>query len=123
MSRHYFTHSFGIDSGGDTSNLPPDQDQAIAIEGAFVSGLFQGSVNGPVTFTVKGLRGVSGVIGMPEQDATFYYNPSTTQIVNTYFPVQGRTNVGGGISFSMAATSPDSASAQVTVWGYYTDSE
>lgn len=122
MARHYFTHSFSIDTGGDTSNLPPVEDLSIVVEGLFFSSLPQtgeSSVTG--AFQVTGLRGVHGA-SSESVGATFYYNQSATVVQNVYFPVRGKTNEGEGISFTLSPSggSPQPV-AQVTVWGYYTD--
>lgn len=121
MSRHYFTHSFTIDSGGDTSNLPGAEELSIVIDGVFLSAYSQSSVSGPAFFSVAGLRGVSGATA--ESSPMFQYTPSTAVAVNTYFPVRGSAPEGGAVSFAMTATAPDTASALATVWGYYTDSD
>ena len=121
MTRHYFTHSFGIDSGGDTSNLPPAEDLSVVIEGIYLAIFAQTSASGPVSLEVSGLRDVHSAAGAAQASASFLLNPSTTELAQGSFPVRGRTNEGDGVAFALGATSPDVAAGTLTVWGYYTD--
>ena len=120
--RHYFTHSFMLDSGGDGSNLPAQEDLSIAVEGIFFSAYPQSSPVGPAQFTVTGLRGTTA--GQESGASSFYYDQSSTEVVNTHFPIRGKTNEGVGVGFTLSASSEGSqATGQATVWGYYTDED
>ena len=115
MTRHYFTNSVSI-SSGDTHTIPGDEDLSIVIKGVFFSAYPQASVSGMSVFVISGLRGKCIA-----NTALFAYTPSTAEVVNTSFPIHGKANNGDSVTLTLGAAEGDTASGQVTVWGYYTD--